>query len=53
MRPPAALGFGTTMLSQAIEYQHQGKSELLWRDEGLLCRLRLPLAQIVPPAPAV
>jgi PAS domain S-box-containing protein len=53
VRPPAAKGFGTTMLSQAIEYQHQGKAELLWRDEGLLCRLSLPLAQIVPPTPAV
>jgi len=53
VRPPAAKGFGTTMLSQAIEYQHQGKAELLWRDEGLLCRLSLPLAQIVPPAPQV
>jgi PAS domain S-box-containing protein len=53
VRPPAARGFGTTMLGQAIEYQHQGKAELLWRDEGLLCRLSLPLTQIVPPAPAV
>ncbi|HSA82410.1 MAG TPA: PAS domain S-box protein [Geminicoccaceae bacterium] len=51
VRPPATKGFGTTMLSQAIEYQHHGKAELLWRDEGLLCRLSLPLAQIVPPAP--
>ena len=53
VRPPAAKGFGTTMLSQAIEYQHQGKAELLWRGEGLLCRLSLPLAQIVPSAPPV
>jgi PAS domain S-box-containing protein len=53
VRPPAAKGFGTTMLSQAIEYQHQGKAELLWRDQGLLCRLSLPLAQIVPPPPPV
>ena len=51
VRPPAVKGFGTTMLSQAIEYQHQGKAELLWREEGLLCRLSLPLAQILPSAP--
>jgi two-component sensor histidine kinase len=27
---PAVAGFGTTMLSQAIEYQHEGKVELDW-----------------------
>jgi PAS domain S-box-containing protein len=40
---PAVAGFGTIMLSQAIEYQHQGKVELDWRKEGLVCRLSLPL----------
>jgi PAS domain S-box-containing protein len=39
----AVAGFGTIMLSQAIEYQHQGKVELDWRKEGLVCRLSLPL----------
>lgn len=44
---PAAAGFGTTMLSQAVEYQHEGKVELDWREEGLVCRLNLPLARAV------
>ena len=42
---PAVAGFGTTMLSQAIEYQHQGRAEMDWRREGLVCRLTLPLAK--------
>ena len=42
---PAVAGFGTTLLSQAIEYQHEGKVELDWRTEGLVCRLILPLAR--------
>jgi PAS domain S-box-containing protein len=42
---PAQAGFGTTMLSQAIEYQHEGKVELDWRKEGLICRLTLPIAR--------
>jgi hypothetical protein len=33
------------MLSQAIEYQHEGSVELDWRKEGLICRLTLPLAK--------
>jgi PAS domain S-box-containing protein len=41
--PPADAGFGTTMLCQAIEYQHKGRVELDWRREGLICRLTLPL----------
>ena len=44
---PAVAGFGTTMLSQAVEYQHEGKVELDWRKEGLICRLKLPLASAV------
>jgi PAS domain S-box-containing protein len=43
--PPALAGFGTTLLSQAIEYQHEGKVELDWRKEGLICRLTLPIAR--------
>jgi PAS domain S-box-containing protein len=42
--PPETAGFGTTMLSRAIEYQHQGRTELIWRENGLLCRLHLPLS---------
>jgi two-component sensor histidine kinase len=40
---PAVAGFGTSMLSQAIQYQHEGKVELDWRKEGLICRLTLPI----------
>jgi PAS domain S-box-containing protein len=49
VEPPTVAGFGTTMLSQAIEYQHQGKVELDWRKEGLICRLTLPIAKAAPP----
>jgi PAS domain S-box-containing protein len=42
---PAVTGFGTSMLSQAIEYQHEGSIELDWRKEGLICRMTLPLAK--------
>ena len=45
VRPPETQGFGTTMLSQAIAYQHRGEVELRWRAEGLLCALSLPLAE--------
>jgi two-component system, chemotaxis family, CheB/CheR fusion protein len=45
VEPPAVAGFGTSMLSQAIEYQHEGKGELDWRREGFVCRLTLPVAR--------
>jgi two-component system CheB/CheR fusion protein len=44
VKAPALAGFGTTMLRQAIEYQHQGKVELDWRKEGMICRLTVPIA---------
>jgi two-component system CheB/CheR fusion protein len=46
VQPPAASGFGTTMLREAIEYQHKGRVGLDWRKEGLIYRLTLPLAAI-------
>jgi two-component sensor histidine kinase len=46
VQPPTTVGFGTTMLNQAITYQHQGRAELIWRAAGLLCRLRLPLSEM-------
>jgi PAS domain S-box-containing protein len=46
VQPPTFAGFGTTMLGQAMEFQHQGRTELIWRETGLLCRLRLPLSEI-------
>jgi hypothetical protein len=45
---PSVTGFGTTMLSQAIEYQENGKVELDWRKEG--CRLTPPLAKVTSPS---
>lgn len=45
VRPPERTGFGLTMLRRAIDYQHAGRAELVWRDEGLLCRMALPLAE--------
>jgi PAS domain S-box-containing protein len=43
--PPETAGFGTTMLSQAIAYQHEGTTELDWRKQGLVCRITLPLTK--------
>jgi two-component system CheB/CheR fusion protein len=42
---PAVNGFGTSMLSQAIEYQYEGSVELDWRKEGLICRMTVSLAK--------
>ena len=51
VQPPTTAGFGTTMLGKALEYQHHGQTELIWRATGLLCRLRLPLSEVmVPPS---
>jgi PAS domain S-box-containing protein len=44
---PTVAGFGTRLLSEAIEYQHEGKVELDWRKEGLVCRLTLPIVRAV------
>ena len=49
VEPPAAAGFGTTMLSQALEYQHDGRAEIDWRKEGLVCRLTLPITRSASP----
>ena len=48
---PAVPGFGTKMLSQAMQYQHKGMVEFDWRKEGLVCRLFLPLATRPPASP--
>jgi hypothetical protein len=34
------------MLGKALEYQHQGRTELIWREAGLLCHLSLPLSAL-------
>ena len=46
VQPPKRTGFGTTLLGKAMEYQHQGRAELIWRESGLLCRLRLPVSEM-------
>ena len=51
VQPPTTAGFGTTMLGKALEYQHQARTELIWRTAGLRCRLRLPLSEMTS-APA-
>jgi PAS domain S-box-containing protein len=48
---PAVPSFGTSMLSQAIQYQHKGTVEFDWRKQGLVCRLSLPLATSSPGSP--
>jgi PAS domain S-box-containing protein len=45
--PPAARGFGSTLLEQAVAHQQGGRVELDWRPEGLACTLRLPLAAVM------
>lgn len=42
VRPPVRHGFGTTLLSRVIAYQHQGRVDLAWRPSGLVCTMRLP-----------
>jgi PAS domain S-box-containing protein len=50
--PPTRRGFGTTLLSHALEYQHGGAVELDWRAAGLICRISVPLAEIAASPPA-
>jgi PAS domain S-box-containing protein len=50
--PPTRQGFGTTLLSHALEYQHGGTVELDWRAAGLICRISVPLAEIAASPPA-
>ncbi|HET6522195.1 MAG TPA: PAS domain-containing protein [Geminicoccaceae bacterium] len=49
VRPPTHTGFGTSLLVEAIEYQHDGRAELDWREEGLVYRLGVRLAEAAPP----
>lgn len=46
VQSPKYAGFGTTLLGKAMEYQHHGRAELIWRESGLLCRLRLPASEM-------
>jgi PAS domain S-box-containing protein len=44
--PPADRGFGSVLLERIVSYQHQGRVEIDWHPDGLVCTLRLPLAKI-------
>lgn len=49
---PKSLGFGLSIVRSSIEAQFRGGVSYDWRPEGLHCRLSIPRAQIVGPAPA-
>jgi hypothetical protein len=40
---PISRGFGTRSVIASIETQLGGKAEFDWREEGLICRLSVPL----------
>lgn len=40
---PGERGFGTTLVTEAIRYQHGGAVSLDWASSGLVCTMRLPL----------
>jgi len=44
---PVARGFGTRSVIASIETQLGGKAEFDWLNEGLICRLRVPLPGIM------
>lgn len=48
--PPAAApqrrGFGLPVIKGSVEHQLEGRIELAWEAEGLVCRIRLPLERI-------
>jgi two-component sensor histidine kinase len=41
---PLRKGFGTSVLARALGGTLGGASRLVWREDGLLCELELPLA---------
>lgn len=40
---PQGSGFGMTLLTQVLVHGHGGKVELGWEQEGLVCRIAVPL----------
>ncbi|HEX6143973.1 MAG TPA: GAF domain-containing protein [Geminicoccaceae bacterium] len=48
-RAPDHQGFGTTLICQAIGLQYQGRVDFDWPPEGLICRIRVPLAKVAAP----
>lgn len=50
--PPKRRGFGSTLIERSLTYEFDGGAELLFRQDGLVCRLSLPLTapvSLVPP----
>jgi PAS domain S-box-containing protein len=45
VHPPTSRGFGTRSLLASVESQLGGRATFDWRAEGLICRLRVPLAR--------
>jgi PAS domain S-box-containing protein len=45
---PAQQGFGTQLLTQAVAHGHGGRVDLDWGREGLVCAIRVPLAEGKP-----
>lgn len=45
VHPPTSRGFGTRSLLASVESQLGGQARFDWRAEGLICRLRVPLAR--------
>jgi PAS domain S-box-containing protein len=48
VEPPTSRGFGTLLLTQAVAYGHDGRVELDWRREGLVCTIRIPTGGAEP-----
>lgn len=46
-RPPTRQGFGTRLLTRVVARQHRGQVHLDWDPAGLVCRLVLPLDQVL------
>jgi PAS domain S-box-containing protein len=44
LTPPARKGFGSRLMTQAIEYDLEGEATQIWRPEGLRYALTIPLA---------
>lgn len=46
VKPPQRQGFGTLLITQTLAHTHQGSVTLDWRQEGLVCSIRVPLTQV-------
>ncbi len=46
--PPARRGFGSRLVRTTVEHQLGGRVEHVWAEDGLVCRITVPLARIRP-----